>query len=1012
MAVKKRLSVGEILANVKGHRLDYHQAAVCFFLFKLLKRLSPREDYHPQGSIFGASPATSLLVACAEAALCHDVGKCCRAFQKYINHLMGLAAKKKDTIGEISDLLDPESLTVKRFKGPYHQEISFVLLATSDTPAKDRKYLASGHLSSNQDIKPSDLSVYGVYWHHEARVENNGGQMERNTIAKIKEAACIGDRNDFDHLVQDGSMITKASASCFLQILDKITKTDQQQDFIVKAFRDVACGLSEGGLRGFDYANWDLPIPSYQDGGEDGRWKASRGGMKKLALHLLIEADRKASSLSNEQLVDLCENGIDPDLVWPNDDNTGTPWQEGVAAKTENMEKGNRERLQMQAAKKMANSGKPIAVLEGDPGAGKTAISLMSSVFLYEASSRKVRRNLVLALPEQGQVTNVFTTITERDLARLTGTPEVAGKEITVEGVFGGSRQHDSHPENSRPLVSSDVSILTFDRLLSTHYERKQHREFMHTLFADVVLDESQDLLKIPKMVIATAEFIFMRKLLRGAGRVIVTTATLFPALLEELGLGKIDNYSFLMDGEDVVKISRGELAEVHKDGIIFIAVPGGFKNGALKTPIGAASFLSNLRLYIEETLKTHGLKAPADLLRDTMLSFNLIEEAIYAGIPKVIDDWAGPEKTTSMIVHSNLPARHKKELITGALREFGGHGDAAGTVFSASLLAASYELNFLNGIRVTGLPCVDAQTIGRIMRLIGKVGGLFVHVVEDYNLASSIFSEKLAGFLDLHRGWDRWLLKNLTIPKIMTKREYFTEIYDSFIFSKEAVKAGISGLRGKLGKEGAYYQVAKDLSKWYPVKFQSTKAKPKSTNGLANSQSAKESKGDKGFRGTSKLATAAVFSVTDQNGQPTASGYLRGKDLLSLSDTRLVEALTNATRPKSKARKDLMGDSCSALIKDSNFDINAYRAFGYDESSPFFLSAIKQSDSSLHRGYESALGGLSEVYLTGIGVMSEEAAKYIIGQFRQSLSYADSCAYETGVLGIKKKATSDDGEE
>jgi hypothetical protein len=934
-----------ILANTKRHRLSAHQAAVAFRAAHILASLGIREDV-----------ARRLAIALAYATIRHDEGKVEASTQYYFMWKIGT----EEVYAEYTETsAEADRGEVGDFEGPYHEEISLLRMTTRPI-----------EFSRNVDVLDSEaeLAKYGVRWHHRAHAKQDKKSykyiLARESVYEIEahlreNMGKLGEVDaEMDAFNDLADKILRQSSLEFMGLCSPLVGSPDSDvfTFFMEAVKKIENSLSEGGDK--PRLNSLNAVPSYQfvGGGHSNlQDNLRRGGERKLLMFILIAADRWASSLSLQELEDAMKNPLSP--IWKaslGDELSTGRWQRMVSDNSGQYSNGSeRAAAHVRATSSAAESH--FTVLEGNMGVGKCSMALLW------AAMGKIPRRLTFALPMQQHVANVFATAIPSpnheneklsDMERLVGSrlndPDFL---LTAEAIYGGERQSFYGPEESKDayrLMSADISFVTWDRLLSPQYERGQFDEFLSLITSDLVLDELQDMISIPKIFFAIGELLHMRRILKKGGRTLLMTATHPTVIYKHFGMGV---FATDKSGKTIFKydpfvkfIGRHELEEPHDEefSASFLEL-GDFK--------WEASAIEN----IEKRASEHGVHIKLD---DLMLSTNKIRNARRSAM-KLLPDKVAAGKFT-MIAHSETTPKDKKVIVKAATGHFGGVEDVEGILFSSLMMIASHQLNFKYLIRSVGLPFMDSQSIGRLMRFKGKDGGvaLFVNSANDSNM----FRKGSFGYKELHERWKNFIKEELgTKDDVKLSRMKFMGLYDKFFEQRGSIEAFERGFLDQIE------DVEKILANWFPMKLTALKkSKPRNGQNDGFGQNS-----NKGFREGSFVATAAAFDIFGEAAGD--DGHVPKDDLLS-ADLRKGTALKSALKDK-KARAILIKN-----LEKTDFEISPYGNIGTWPEAPLAYSSINKKtgrlDSRLSKliraSATSSNVSLDEnlIYLTGVGLM------------------------------------------
>lgn len=461
-------SDNSFLANTIGQSLKEHSIAVALYAHLLLKSLK-----------FKPSIEKEINKYIIYSALLHDIGKISVSFQDYIK-------SKKAKNNNLADMpMDTEASRPKNFPGPFHNEISWA-------------YIANFIEFENNDLE--DIVHHSVYWHHPANLSDKEDKIRfensKILIEKIEE-----------DLEENTSKLLNNIYEFIKDLFYTFTSNYCGNNFI---YKDNLKNPKEISIKRIQY-------PDFFSHNID---KVAHNAKRQLCLNLLLESDRKVSSLELEELKFFLED-------WKN--YKPASYKKERFSISENLESNKKSKEQYKLAQKMADN--QLSVCGVDPAGGKTSISLY---WWHECNNTLP---LMIALPRQNQVTGLFESLTgeKGDCKRVYG-----NKEIKIETVFNGQRQdYNWNPKDIDDLLISDINILVFDRFLSPYYKRKQSSEFLKMLRSHLILDEFHEFKDIPKMIPSLKEILTIRDWLNSGVKTLMLSGTPEPSLLKLLRVEK-----------------------------------------------------------------------------------------------------------------------------------------------------------------------------------------------------------------------------------------------------------------------------------------------------------------------------------------------------------------------------------------------------------------------------------------------------------------------------------------
>ncbi len=911
------------IANKQGQKTYHHNAAVSIRSFHILKLLDP--DFSLEENTY-KNIAQHLSQGLAEGTIRHDEGKYIIDFASYMK-----------SVNDPDPSNDDSAEASRIFIGPYHQEISWYLLTRSISMPN----ITTKIRQSNNNLSIKDISGYSIYWHHAADVDEKGN-IKRNSMAQIEKAI---------FLRSDGKERSDSEFESFLNIVDQGLKASSSimlkhmSNFNHPIAKDYSAVANHYISNGFSLIECDRNTPVYQHEADNNDLiDCIKGGIKKAVLFILKEADHWVSSLSKDELEYLLENPLDSKWnseinKFPSDGN----WQNKITSLFDNI-KDQRTKKQFEAASKASNYH--TSFMEADTGAGKTAISL------FWAALGDKPRNLCFALPMQDIVTNVYKTslgIDERtaqqsDLKRISG---INYGEITAEAVFAGERQFQQGDIENNPLLSSDICFVTWDRLLSPQYEKRQFSEFMRCLFSDLIIDEPQDLLGLPTMLPALGELLFMRRLFKGVGRTLIMTATHPWPVYELMGIGSGHNGVYQLDKNKYGYIKRNELMETHQDKKLYSALS--FDN----TP-SLAEIFAKAEQVIGKAVDT----------KDMIVSTNRISQAIDFAlefIPNHIKN-----DIFSMVAHSGTSPKDKKMAVLKALDEYGTLEPAFGMLFTALMMITSHQINCKSCTRELGLPHHEIQAAtGRAGRKAGKECGVVIFYTTKHT--DKVFNNTAVGFHELHKLWTKHIISLLGKPIWFTNREFTMVAYDDFMSKPESYNAMKKGINNKLK------DALEKLKIWFPVK------------GIIGSGVGLNGQKRGGFRENGKLFTAAIFN-------PTSDIFTKGLKHLPIDDLMNESDWMEICMMQDAMDKEGRKEASKVLIKEG-FTIdnkgNVHGSwFGKRVEMPLAISLLDESNK-FNTDFSQKLKTKAQekmkddkkegsIYIRGIGLVTVETARKI----------------------------------
>ena len=601
---------------------------------------------------------------------------------------------------------DAESERKETFKGPFHNEISFALFA---------KYFKL----DNEEIFKCVSGI--IYWHHPANTDKYSNKLIYNTYDEIFDEANKSDPNLENNL---------------LDFWEKLKKEVSNYDFF-QEYKDI-----------FDRpALYSNPfIPKYINT----KNSIETESLKLLTLQILIAADRDISELTSKSLKLYLNNKFNFD--------------DKIEKKSkfnlkEILKNDLRTNEQYNLAQKISEND--ISVLATDPASGKTRISL----FWHILNCQKENRKLFFALSRQIQVKSLEETLKE-DLESIL----INSNDISIEGIFSGKKQYSVNNDGKKEdLLTSDLIVMVFDRLLSPCYKRKQYDEFILALNSDLVIDEFHEFGTLYKMIFPLQMIIRIRSWLNNGAKTLFLSGTPDPGLVRLLFGGFENKFKFNL-------FSRDSLSPVN----------------------------------LTKTYVSYSSKFPEKIEKDTLVSFNTIDQIHEHMVNSEIDlensfyissYFNEADKLSKMEEICNANLDKLSDMIT----------------LSSKMFSGGVGTKFKNGILKSTHPNSMAQTNERINRKDDKPNG-HIQIIEEQDL--SIFNDNKLGHKKLIIKYNKFLKISLPEKKLYTRRERMVELYDKFWLDEENILLSHMFIEEQVKKN------SKKLDHWFPTRHQYYRSK------------------------------------------------------------------------------------------------------------------------------------------------------------------------------------------
>jgi hypothetical protein len=303
--------------------------------------------------------------------------------------------------------------------------------------------------------------------------------------------------------------------------------------------------------------------------------------------------------------------------------------------------------------------------------------------------------------PRNDVAQGVFENIKE-ELRRL-------NININVELFLTSERQDSFGPNVPHVHGTCDIVVTNIDMLMAPLQSHKHACRVFDINARNIIMDEFHELIGDEGMFSAFINYMRARKLICSNTRTLLLSAT--PSVLNELWDSDTKQTRLLPDDEHHYKAQHDK--------------PYYFK--------------------FATAMPTKPL--PGSL-------------SMYCSISTVIVNY-NPRVHTA-IIHSHYPTNYKKDILNGIFKTFGKGGDKNGTVISAPILQAAFDISFRSMYKAVESPEGDIQPLGRVNRW-GELESAEVVLVP---LAASNPSERGAintrYDLDLHRDWLKYLKNNI----------------------------------------------------------------------------------------------------------------------------------------------------------------------------------------------------------------------------------------------------------
>ena len=488
-----------MIANTNKQPLDKHLLAVAYLTQLIYEKL----DLDTENN-------NNMKAACYAAGLFHDIGKIDPKFQKWITEKSG--SRNPDENSSHQDLDNVKEKTWDSIVR--HNEISWLLckLIAQTNANNGISYLIKGR-------QLTDLICYGVYWHHEEKIRNNKNPINGSFFMESLKEDDIWNKlltsfETFSEFLQKSIEIQ--------EILFEINKNIESLDFTVPKFKTLATQE--------DINN-------------------------SLIRACLIEADRKISKLSRDDLVKLFseESGkikkeeIEKLLVFTE---FKSSLKDSIKKRIKELEDENnkyydKERNEKQQetagalAKKLKNG---YAILQGPAGVGKTNISLMT------AEKQGNCKKIIYICPRVQVCQQNYAAI-KQELSGIK--TQIFTGEYKL--VSDGNKETEIEEDD---FLNADVVITTIDQISSLVFNHLRSPKLLSLLDKSTLLvfDEFHELFSIPGHYPPFKEVVNLKRKVKEGCGVLFMSATPNPIFLSDV-LSLSENDKIQYSSLDIIKI-------------------------------------------------------------------------------------------------------------------------------------------------------------------------------------------------------------------------------------------------------------------------------------------------------------------------------------------------------------------------------------------------------------------------------------------------------------------------
>ena len=470
-----------MIANTNKQPLDKHLLAVGYLTRLIYEKLNLNTENND-----------NMKVACYTAGLFHDIGKIDPNFQDWIKKKL----KSPDENSSHQDLDKPSEKTWDNIVR--HNEISWLickLIAQTNTENGIPCLIKGKYLT--------DPICYGVYWHHEEKIRNKNKESSLTVTDFLNS---LKKTENWDILLES-----------FKTISNSLKKTIE--------IKEVLFNLNE------KIETLDSKVPNFKT------LVTQTDINNSLIRACLIEADRKISKLSCDELIELFDEKsgkikkeeIEKLLTSAE---SKSSLKDSIEKKIKELEdkdskyyNEDRNKKQLETAnslaKKLKNNG--YAILQGPAGVGKTNISLMT------AKEQESCKKIIYICPRVQVCQQNYNAIKQE----LSG---IKTQIFTGEYKFVSDGNKETEIEED-DFLNADVVITTIDQISSLVFNHLKSPKLLSLLDKSTLLvfDEFHELFSIPGHYPPFKEIVNVKRNINNGCGVLFMSATPNPIFLSDV---------------------------------------------------------------------------------------------------------------------------------------------------------------------------------------------------------------------------------------------------------------------------------------------------------------------------------------------------------------------------------------------------------------------------------------------------------------------------------------------
>jgi CRISPR-associated endonuclease/helicase Cas3 len=447
-------------SNSKKQTLTEHSVAVAslsktifnkFFTLEKYTRFLNELDIAEDDRVFNYNMLENVIM---NAALFHDLGKCDRTFQQFLD--------------------DSESSKFDPSKS-LHNEVSFALLSVF-------KEVSSKYKSFHYN-----LIKYIVYWHH----------------AKLKRYDDVNyDFNKVSHILESSKITFQDTYNTFADLVASMKAYDGE-------FMSLFAIDEDDSLDEMVERSHSIVIPEFQScdflkNDKAEKTEYFKNALRHLFRSIVVSADRIVSSLTADELHTMIQTKAISELAQRIESNNDISdlfhsIERMKEQYTNQYGESERSKSQEKAATDLSLID-DVAVLSGPAGVGKTKI-----MFEWIQKTDSTNKVFIIA-PRQSVCESLYheissSYITDKRVEIITG----ERKERRIN--------NNSYVLDDHDLFNSEINITTIDQILSMMMSHKKIDIFLEVLNSTLVFDEFHEFFNLPAIFMLFNQLVWLKRL-------------------------------------------------------------------------------------------------------------------------------------------------------------------------------------------------------------------------------------------------------------------------------------------------------------------------------------------------------------------------------------------------------------------------------------------------------------------------------------------------------------------